>query len=103
MQLLNPITPHITEELWHSLGNKTPLVDTKWPEADKSMLIDESVIIAVQLNGKMRGTVEMPANSSQQDIENAAKELSNVKQLMDGKAVKKVIYVPSKIINIICA
>lgn len=102
LQLLNPITPHITEELWHSLGNKTPLVDTKWPEADKSMLIDESVIIAVQLNGKMRGTVEMPANSNQQDIENAAKELSNVKQLMDGKAVKKVIYVPGKIINIIC-
>lgn len=102
LQLLNPITPHVTEELWNLLGNKTPLVDTSWPVADKAMLIDETVIIAVQLNGKMRGTIEVPANSAQALIEATAKELSNVKQLMEGTTVKKVIYVPNKIINIIC-
>jgi leucyl-tRNA synthetase len=103
LKLLNPIVPHITEELWQHLGHKQQLVDTSWPVANTEYLVNDVVVVAIQINGKMRGTVEVPANSNQEHVESVAKELGSVKQQLDGKSVKKIIYVPNKIINIICA
>jgi leucyl-tRNA synthetase len=103
LKLLNPIVPHITEELWQHLGHKQQLVETAWPVANQEYLVNDVVVVAIQINGKMRGTVEVPANSNQEHVESVAKELGSVKQQLDGKSVKKIIYVPNKIINIICA
>ncbi len=103
LKLLNPIVPHVTEELWQILGHKEALVDSVWPVANPEYLVNDVVVVAVQTNGKMRGTIEVPANSNQEHVESVAKELGSVKQQLDGKSVKKIIYVPNKIINIICA
>lgn len=103
LKLLNPIVPHVTEELWQILGHKEALVDSAWPVANPEYLVNDVVVVAVQTNGKMRGTIEVPANSNQEHVETVAKELGSVKQQLDGKSVKKIIYVPNKIINIICA
>jgi leucyl-tRNA synthetase len=101
-QLLNPIIPHLTEELWEMMGNPISLAECNWPQADPNYLIDNQVIVAVQLNGKMRGTIEMPTNSDQEEALAKAKTLSNIQEMINGKEIKKVIYVPNKIINIIC-
>jgi len=102
LQLLNPFVPHVTEELWSVLGNEIQLIDTPWPKADEKYLQKSVVTVAVQLNGKMRGTVEVAANSNQKEVEDAAKELNNVIEQISGKEIVKVIYVPNKIINLIC-
>lgn len=102
LKLINPVVPHITEELWEMMGNTSYLINTEWPIAKQEFLVKDIMTIAVQLNGKMRGTVEVAANSNQQVVEEAAKELHNVKEQIADKKIIKVIYVPNKIINIIC-
>jgi leucyl-tRNA synthetase len=99
--LIGPMMPHLAEELWHSLGHETLLADTAWPEADQDQLIEENVTIAVQVNGKLRGTLELPKDSDDETAETAALELSNVAQAIEGKSVKKVIVVPNRIINVV--
>ncbi len=99
--LIGPMMPHLAEELWHSLGHETLLADTAWPEADQSQLIEENVTIAVQVNGKLRGTLELPKDSDNETAETAALELSNVAQAIAGKTVLKVIVVPNRIINVV--
>ena len=93
--------PHLAEDLWHSLGHETLLADTAWPEADPSQLVEENVTIAVQVNGKLRGTLEMPKDSDQEKAEAEALKLSNVVAAIGGKTVKKVIVVPNRIINVV--
>lgn len=100
-QLLNPYTPHITEEIWALMGHKTMLVKTSWPMADEQWLAEDSVTLAVQVRGKMRGTIEIAADASKEDAEKAAFELNNVKKELEGQEVKRVIVVPGKIVNII--
>lgn len=102
IQLFNPFAPHLTEELWQMLGNTIMLVDTRWPVANKDFLVNDIVNIAVQLNGKVRGLIEIPNNCSQEVALSKAKELENVKLQLDGKEIVKVIYVTNKIINIVC-
>jgi leucyl-tRNA synthetase len=100
-RLLNPITPHLSEELWQALGGEEALINILWPSANDKFLVEENAIIAVQLNGKMRGTIEVKVNASEAEVLAEAKLLGNVQALMGGKEIKKVIYVPNKIINII--
>ena len=101
VQLINPMTPHIAEELWEMLGHDIMLADTPWPEADQSLLVADTVTMAVQVNGKVRATITLPADAD----ENAAREVAlsepNVQKMMDGKAVRKFIYVPGKIVNVV--
>ncbi len=100
-RLLNPITPHITEELWQILGNNEGLINTSWPQADPKFLVDDNIILAIQLNGKMRGTIDIKNNASQEEVIEKAKLLSNIGALLESKEIRKIIYVPNKIINII--
>jgi leucyl-tRNA synthetase len=77
------------------------LTDTAWPEADDDQLQEENVTIAVQVNGKLRGTVELPKDSDDKTVETAALALSNVVSAIKGKSVRKVIVVPNRIINVV--
>jgi len=99
--LLNPVAPHITEELWAQFGGEGFLSLAKWPEYDEAKTIDDEIEIVVQINGKIKDKITVPADMSREDLENAAKEAEKVKEAMDGKSVVKVICVPGKLVNIV--
>jgi leucyl-tRNA synthetase len=99
--LIGPMMPHLAEELWHSLGHETLLVDTPWPQADSAMLIEESVTMGVQVNGKLRGTVNLPKDCDEQAAKEAALALENVQTAIGTGAIRKVIVVPNRIINVV--
>jgi leucyl-tRNA synthetase len=102
--LLNPVTPHISHRLWQVLGNAETLIeDIPFPQADPAALIRDAVTLAVQVNGKLRGTIEVGVQTPREDIESAALAEPNVVKFMDGMTVKKVIVVPGKIVNIVAA
>ena len=101
IQLFNPIMPHLGEECWSKIGYKTILADQPWPEAEKSLLQDETVTIAVQVNGKRRAELTIDRSASKEDIEAAALKLDNVIRAIDDKKIKKVIVVPQKIVNVV--
>lgn len=103
LQLLNPIAPHITEELWKQMGNVNILATSQWPIANSKYLVEDQIVLAVQVNGKMRGTIDIAINSDQDTALAAAKTLSAVAAQIEGKELKKIIYVPNKIISLICA
>jgi leucyl-tRNA synthetase len=99
--LIAPMTPHIAEEAWSVLGHKTLLTESPWPEADSTILIDDTLTIGVQVNGKMRGTLELPINCDKYLVEQQALQLPNVITAMAGKPLRKLIVVPNRIINIV--
>ncbi len=101
VRLLNPMLPHITEEIWQQLGHATPLVQGTWPKADPALLVESTTTIAVQVNGKLRATITIPKEAPPKAIEEAALAEAGVKRAMEGKAVKKIIVVPNKIVNIV--
>lgn len=101
VKLISPIAPHFAEEAWAALGHKDMLAVTPWPVADKALLVESSVTIAVQVNGKLRGTIEMPIDSDRKVVETAALNLDNVKKQLDGAEPKKIIVVPNKIVNVV--
>ncbi|MGB3809003.1 MAG: leucine--tRNA ligase [Parvibaculum sp.] len=96
-----PMMPHLAEECWAELGHKTLVVDTPWPVADPSLLVEDAVTIAVQVNGKRRDELVIARDADNGEIERAALALEKVEKAIDGKAVRKVIVVPGKIINIV--
>ena len=100
---INPMTPHLAEELWQTLGHKTLLTDSPWPKVDESLLVADTVTLAVQVNGKLRTTITLAAGADQKAAEAAAMADANVKRAIEGMAVKKVIVVPNKIVNIVAA
>ncbi|MGY8992088.1 MAG: class I tRNA ligase family protein, partial [Rhodospirillales bacterium] len=99
--LIGPMMPHITEELWQQIGHKTLLVEAPWPKADNSLLIDENVTIAVQVNGKLRGTIEVAKDLSKENAEAAALALPRVQEALQNKPARKIIVVPNRIINVV--
>lgn len=99
--LMAPFTPHLAEEMWARLGHQTLVVAENWPAGDKALAQDDVVTIAVQICGKMRGTIEMPKDAPQPDVEKAALALDNVKRQLEGKEIRKVIVVPNRIVNIV--
>jgi leucyl-tRNA synthetase len=103
LKLFNPIIPHITEELWGEIGNQMPLYKTDLPVADKNLLIEDKVTIAVQINGKLRATIESANDNEQAEVEKLAFNEEKVKNFTDGKEIKKIIYVKNKILNIVVA
>ena len=101
IQLLGPVTPHIAEELWHKFGHDTLLVDSPWPTFDNALLVDDIVTIAVQVNGKLRGTIEVPRDNDQKRTETEALAVENVKRAIDGKTLRKVVIIPNKVVNVV--
>ncbi len=101
VQLLNPIIPHITEELWHEMGMKDLLVHEPWPKADSAYLKDDTIEMVVQVNGKLRGSLEVALDEDPEVIKKIALALPNVQRIMEDKQVRKIIVVPNKIVNIV--
>jgi leucyl-tRNA synthetase len=101
VRLAGPFIPHIAEELWSELGHDIPLTAMEWPCADATLVTEENVTIAVQVNGKLRGTLDLPMDADQTAAEEAALALDNVKAALAGKAARKVIVVPNRVINVV--
>jgi leucyl-tRNA synthetase len=100
--LLNPITPHASHALWQALGHAETLIeDLSFPQADPAALVRDSVTLAVQVNGKLRATIDVAAGAAREAIESLALDEPGVKRFLEGMAVKKVIVVPGKIVNIV--
>ena len=101
VQVISPIAPHIAHALWQHLGHTSALINTPWPLVDEAALQATSVSLAVQVNGKLRASIEVAADASKEDILQAAKSEQNVQRHMDGKTVRKEIVVPNKLVNIV--
>ncbi len=99
--LASPFVPHICEELWHELGHKEWIINVPWPTWDKEAIKEEMVTIVVQINGKVRSRMEVSANISREDAQNIALAQERIQALLAGKSIKKVIWVPNKLINIV--
>ena len=99
--LLNPVAPHITEELWQIAGFEGNLSDTKWPEYDEAKTVDDEIEVVVQINGKIRDKLMISADLDPKGMEEAALKADRIKELIEGKQVIKVIAVPKKLINIV--
>ena len=101
IQLLNPIAPHVTEELWEKLGFEGYLFESKWPEYDESKLVADEIEIPVQVNGTVRYRINVPSDADEATIEETAKADPALSNYLAGKEIKKVIVIKSKIVNIV--
>ena len=99
--ILSPYAPHIAEELWHLLGHKSSVVDSKFPAYEEKYLVEDSIEYPIMVNGKMRAKIQFSANAAKEEIEKGALANENVQKWLDGKSPKKVIVVPKKIVNIV--
>jgi leucyl-tRNA synthetase len=99
--MLSPMVPHISHHLWQALGKEGAVMMQAWPSVDESALVRDSIEVVVQVNGKLRGKIEVPANADKAAVETAAREESNVQRFIEGKEVVKVIVVPGKLVNIV--
>ncbi|HEV7921118.1 MAG TPA: leucine--tRNA ligase [Thermoanaerobaculia bacterium] len=101
LQLLHPFAPHVTEELWELLGHEEMILTSKWPLADAALMQEESVTIAVQVNGKLRGQVEVPNPPVEAVVLQAVGANERVRSWTEGKQIVKTIYVPGKLVNVV--
>ena len=100
-RLLSPMMPHLAEEMWHRLGHQGLLSDGAWPEADSALLTEASVVIAVQVNGKLRATFEAPKDSEKASLEEMALSQAAVQKALQGGQPRKVIVVPNRVVNVV--
>ena len=100
-KLLAPLAPHLAEELWEALGQKGFVVDAKWPSYDDAQLLSETFTLVVQVNGKVRANIEVPTDISETDAIAKAKGLGNVQKYLEGKEVKKEVYVKGKLVSLV--
>ena len=99
--ILNPITPHLSHELWKALGHDEDIEHVAWPVADKTALVEDEKLIIVQVNGKLRAKITVAADASKEEVEDIARSQPNVQQFTEGKTIRKVIVVPGKLVNIV--
>ncbi len=100
--LFSPIMPHLAEELWQRLGNKTLVSAEKFPEFDPSLITEDEVGVALQVAGKLRAVIQMPVGTSKEEMQKLAFSNENVVKFTEGKEIKKIIIVPDKLVNIVC-
>jgi leucyl-tRNA synthetase len=101
--LLAPLAPHLAEELWQRLGHAESLAYEPWPEYDPRCLEAETIVIPVQINGKVRARIEVPADADEEAVLGLANEDANVSRHLEGAVIRRAIYVPGRIVNFVLA
>lgn len=101
LRLLGPIAPHMTHELWRTLGLGAEILNSSWPQADESALVQDSIQYVIQVNGKVRGKIEIPADADKAVIEQAAQNDPNAQKFIGDAPIRKIIVVPNKLVNIV--
>ena len=101
LQLLAPFAPHITEELWSRLGQEGSIHISAWPSFDETLLVEENMTVVIQVNGKLRGDISVKRDTPEAEVIDAAKQLQKINNHLEGKTVKKTIYVPNKLVNFV--
>jgi leucyl-tRNA synthetase len=102
IQILAPFAPHLAEEIWRDkFGNQESIFKSAWPQCDAELIKDDIVNLVVQINGKLRATMEVAANISEEEAKKLALDNENVKKFLDGKEIVKIIFVPGKLLNIV--
>ncbi|MBE2913158.1 leucine--tRNA ligase [Anoxybacillus flavithermus] len=101
VKLLSPVCPHIAEELWEKLGYSNTIAYEAWPAYDEAKLVEDEVEIVIQVNGKVRAKLHVPADATKEQLEQLAMEDEKIKEQIEGKTVRKVIAVPGKLVNIV--
>ncbi len=99
--MLYPITPHVCEELWHAMGNRELMIRSSFPTVDESALSVEEIEIPVQINGRLRATIRVGAHANEEEVKSKALANEKVRQHLDGKRIKKVVYVKGRLINLV--
>jgi leucyl-tRNA synthetase len=99
--LLAPIVPHVCHHLWQALGHDQAVIDAAWPQVDPDALVQDEIELVVQVNGKLRGRIRVPADADRQQVEEAALADANVQRFIEGKGIAKLIVVPQKLVNIV--
>jgi leucyl-tRNA synthetase len=100
-QLMSPMTPHLAEEIWERLGGEGLVANAPWPIADPAMLVDDSVTLPIQVNGKRRDEITVAKDLPKEEVEALALATEGVQRALDGKPPKKVIVVPGRIVNVV--
>ena len=100
-KLLSPLAPHLAEELWEKLGGEGMVIDAAWPTFDEKLCVSDTIEVAVQINGKLRGTITIDAGAAEADVIAQAKEVPNVATHLEGKEIRKEIYVPGKLVSLV--
>lgn len=99
--MLSPFVPHFCDELWESIGETGYVSEQEWPVYDEKYITTDDVVMAIQVNGKMRGSIEVERETSKEEIEKLALAVPNVVKHIEGKELVKLIVVPNKIVNIV--
>lgn len=99
--MLAPVTPHLSEALWQALGHQSDIVFAPWPHVDEAALVKSSVLVVVQVNGKVRSKITVPTSANEEQVAEIAYADENVQKFVDGKTIRKQIYVPNKLFNIV--
>ena len=99
--VMAPMMPHLAEECWQALGREGLVADRAWPEIDPSLLVEDTITLPVQVNGKKRGELTIPVDASQADIEAATLALDAVRRALDGRRPRKIVVVPKRIVNVV--
>jgi leucyl-tRNA synthetase len=102
LRLLSPITPHITHELWRELGYGDDVLNANWPVPDEGALARSLITLVVQVNGKLRGQIEVPVDADRDTVEQAAQNEPNVQRFVEGRPIRKIVVVPGKLVNVVC-
>jgi leucyl-tRNA synthetase len=103
IRLVEPFLPHFASEIWQQLGHVEPLASRAWPKADPLLCTEDEVTIAIQVNGKLRATVQTTKDAGKEELEALALAQKNVQDFIAGKEIKKIIVVPGKIVNVVAA
>jgi leucyl-tRNA synthetase len=101
VQMFAPMMPHLAEECWARLGYNSLAAKQSWPEVEQALLVDDEITIAVQVNGKRRDELRIARDAAQADVEAAVLQLDGVKRAVEGRAIKKIIVVPQRIVNVV--
>jgi leucyl-tRNA synthetase len=100
--LLSPFVPHFSEELWKVLGHQESIIRTPWPDYDREVIVEEEVLIVIQVNGKLRDRMTLPASYGEEEVKAWALKSERIQKLLEGKQIRRVILVPGKLVNIVC-